>query len=72
MEIKNEINKLAEMMQREFRAVKNEMGSMKSEMNEKFDRVDERFDEVLGREDKIFKRLGCLEVDNTMGAGASW
>jgi len=92
MEIKNEIDKLAEMMQREFRAVKSEMGNMKSEMgnmksemgnvksemgnmksemNERFDKVDERFDEVLGREDKIFKSLGDLETDNTMGAGAS-
>ena len=78
MEIKNEIDKLAEMMQREFGAarderekMKSEMGSMKSEMNERFDRVDERFDEVLNREDKIFKSLSDLETDNTMGAGTS-
>ena len=85
MEIKNEIDKLAEMMQREFGVVqkrseatdnkidglKSEVNELKNEMNEKFDRVDERFDEVLGREDKIFKSLSDLETDNTMGAGAS-
>ncbi len=78
MEIKNEIDKLAEMMQREFGAVKNEINKvdnkidrLESKMDKKFNKVDERFDEVLGREDRILKSLGDLETDNAMSAGTS-
>ena len=103
MEIKNEISKLAEMMQREFGAAQkrsealeskmdnkidaldnkvngldnkvdrldNKVDRLEGKMDERFDEVDERFNEVLNREDKIFKTLGDLETDNTMGAGAS-
>ena len=86
MEIKNEISKLAEMMQREFGMVKSEIDKLENKMSSKIDKLenkmdskidglenkmDERFDEVLGREDKAFKTLGDLETDNTFGAGAS-
>ena len=86
MEIKNEIDKLAEMMQREFGMVKSEIDKLENKMSSKINKLenkmdskidklenkmDERFDEVLGREDKIFKSLSDLETDNTMGAGTS-
>ena len=86
MEMKNAIDKLAEMMQREFGMVKSEIDKLENKMVSKIDglenkmdsridglenKMDERFDEVLGREDKVFKRLEDLETDNIMGAGAS-
>ena len=73
------MDKLAEMMQREFGVVGEKINTVKRELkyeikkeNKKLEeRMDKRFDEVLGREDKIFKRLENLETDNTMSAGAS-
>ena len=96
MEIKNEIDKLAEMMQREFGAaqkrsealenkmddkidkidgridkIDNRIDGLENKMDKKFDRVDEKFNLVLNSQDEVLKRLDNLEMDNTMGAGAS-
>jgi len=80
MEEKNNkmtIDKLAEITQRGFEGLRNEL---KNEMNEKFhrvdekfkridekfDRVDEKFNQVLDNQDQALKRLDNLESDNTM------
>jgi len=67
MEIKNEISKLAEMMQREFGAAQkrsealeskmdNKIDGLKSEMDKKFDLADKRFDIVDERFDEVLGR----------------
>ena len=71
MEIKNEIDKLAEMMQREFGAVRSEIGGIKGEMGSMKSEMDEKFNLVLNSQDEVLKRLDNLETDNTMGAGSS-
>ncbi len=86
MEIKNEIDKLAEMMQREFGAVNNKIDKLENKMdgkidklenkmNGKFDKLenkmDDKFNLVLNSQDEVLKRLGDLETDNVMGAGVS-
>lgn len=62
MEIKNEINKLAEMMQREFRVMNSKIDNLESKMNGKIDNLESKMDgKIDGLESKMNGKIDGLE-----------